>query len=122
MLGHMKQRMESVVMSRNLGQTAEKIINRLEVATEGRSECRPSAKTLLPVAGQKRPASGESTSTAGSCKAKNPKRCLFCTWRLDRKTKQMCGECGEFICPDHTHKLCPQCVKKVASSQVEEAH
>lgn len=42
---------------------------------------------------------------------KNRKRCRICvkTTKRDRRTKQCCIRCGQFICKEHTVQFCTQC-------------
>ncbi|KAK7099729.1 piggyBac transposable element-derived protein 4-like isoform X2 [Littorina saxatilis] len=118
----LKQRMTSVAMPRSLHEAAEKAIKHLECDDLVKRQRKTSSKkALLPPAedaakskraGSKRPASSQDASTSGS----KIKRCLFCSWRLDRKTKHTCCQCDEFICQDHTHKVCPVCIKAMATS------
>ena len=118
MCAQIKRRMTEVVMPRSLLELAEKAIKHLDCDKATKSQRRKSSQSKMAhqaEAGQKRTASSHGASTSGSVKAK--KRCLFCSWRADRKTQQRCNQCDEFICPDHTHKVCPVCIKKIATNQ-----
>lgn len=37
------------------------------------------------------------------------RRCSFCSRANDKKTRDVCGNCGLSICKDHSHLLCPNC-------------
>ena len=118
MCAQIKHRMTEVVMPRSLLELAEKAIKHLDCDKATKSQRRKSSQSKMAhqaEAGQKRTAPSQGASTSGSVKAK--KRCLFCSWRADRKTQQRCNQCDEFICPDHTHKVCPVCIKKIATNQ-----
>jgi hypothetical protein len=39
------------------------------------------------------------------------KRCQFCNWSKDRKTKTVCSRCGRAMCSDHRACICLECSK-----------
>ena len=118
MCAQIKRRMTEVVMPRSLLELAGKAIKHLDCDKATKSQRRKSSQSKMAhqaEAGQKRTASSQGASTSGSVKSK--KRCPFCSWRADRKTQQRCNQCDEFICPDHPHKVCPVCIKEIATNQ-----
>lgn len=39
-----------------------------------------------------------------------PGRCSFCNWKKNRKTSNLCNECGSYICKEHTApSICKNC-------------
>ncbi|GFN81894.1 PiggyBac transposable element-derived protein 4 [Plakobranchus ocellatus] len=60
---------------------------------------------------KKMPKSQSATPLATPQKIKKQQqRCRNCPWNKDRKVNTTCIKCGQFVCTDHRHFVCSDCI------------
>ncbi|KAL8572469.1 hypothetical protein ACOMHN_005615 [Nucella lapillus] len=116
MVQHIQMRVSEVALPRHLVQTAQKVIADIEGAGHDQLTPRSASKQSKKRQIQELPSVGQKHKDTESA-APERKRCLICPRSKDRKTKQKCAGCNDYICQDHTFRVCPICVNHLQGSQ-----